>query len=103
MSEVQLELLLGKQVYDIEGKAVGRLEEIKAEMRGTELYVIEYHVGVYALFERLSALAIGRAVLTAMGGTRPGSRKSVPWSKLDMRDLQHLKLTCSEADLTTFE
>jgi hypothetical protein len=98
MSEVQLELLLGKQVYDLEGKPVGRLEEIRAETRGTDIYVVEYHLGAYSLFERLSALAIGRAILTALGTGRC-RKKSVPWDKLDMRDLEHLRVKSSEATL----
>jgi len=99
MNEIQLELLLGKKVYDLDGKAIGRLEEIRAEARGTDLYVVEYHLGAYSLFERLSALAIGRAVLTAMGAARSGSKKSVPWDKLDIRDLQHLQVKGSDAAL----
>ncbi|MBB3659195.1 hypothetical protein FHX15_004459 [Rhizobium sp. BK650] len=102
MKEIQLELLLGRQVYDVDGKAVGRLEEIRAEARGADLYVTEYHLGAYGLFERLSALAIGRAILTAIGAARPDSKKMVPWDKLDIHDLQHLRVTCSKADLQTF-
>ena len=101
MTEVQLELLLGKKVYDLDGKAVGRLEEIRAEARGADFCVVEYHLGAYSLFERLSALPIGRAVLTALGAARPGSKKSVPWDKLDIHDLQHLRITCRESALQT--
>ncbi|MBX5224432.1 PRC-barrel domain containing protein [Rhizobium sp. NLR9b] len=101
MNEVRLELLLGKQVYDVDGKAVGRVEEVKAEARGADLYVVEYHLGAYSFFERLSALAIGRAVLTAIGAEKSGSKKAVPWDKLDMRDLGHLRVTCRETTLQT--
>ena len=94
MNELQLELLLGKQVYDLDGKAVGRVEEIRAEARGAALCVVEYHIGAYSLFERLSALAIGRAVLTAFGAAKPGSKKLVPWDKLDIHDSEYLRLTC---------
>lgn len=99
MNEVHLELLLGRQVRDLEGKAVGRLEEIRAEARGADVYVVEYHVGAYSLFERLSTLAIGRAVLSAIGATRAGSKKAVPWDMLDLHDLEHLRLTCRKAEL----
>ncbi|EJZ18467.1 PRC-barrel domain-containing protein (plasmid) [Rhizobium sp. Pop5] len=103
MNEVRLELLLGKQVFDVDGKAVGRVEEIRAEARGADLYVVEYHLGAYSLFERLSALAIGRAVLTAIGAARSGSKKAVPWDKLDMRDLEHLQVTCRGSTLQTLD
>ncbi|MDR9803252.1 PRC-barrel domain-containing protein [Rhizobium hidalgonense] len=101
MNEVRLELLLGKQVYDLDGKAIGRVEEVKAEACGADLCVVEYHLGLYSLFERLSALAIGRAVLTAIGAAKSGSKKAVPWDKLDMRDLKYLRVTCRETDLQT--
>ncbi|MBY5406219.1 MAG: PRC-barrel domain-containing protein [Rhizobium sp.] len=99
MKEVQLELLLGKQVYDLDGKPVGRVEEVRAEARGENFYVLEYHLGAYGLFERLSALAIGRAVLTALGAAGPGSKKLVPWDQLDISDPEHLQVTCRKAAL----
>ncbi|MBB2793827.1 UNVERIFIED_ORG: hypothetical protein GGD58_002686 [Rhizobium pisi] len=101
MTEIRLELLLGRQVYDLDGEAVGRVEEIRAEARGADLYVVEYHLGPYSLFERLSALAIGRAVLTAIGVS--GRKKAVPWDKLDIRDLEHVRVTCRKAALHTLD
>jgi hypothetical protein len=99
MKEIHLELLLGKQVYDLDGKAVGRLEEIRAEPNGEDYCVVEYHLGAYSFFERLSALPIGRAILTAIGAASTNGKKAVPWDKLDIDDPEHLQLTCPQAAL----
>jgi hypothetical protein len=103
MKEIQLELLLGKQVYDLDGKAVGRVEEIRAEPRGEDYYVVEYHLGAYSFFERLSALPIGRAILTAIGAAGSNGKKAVPWDKLDIHDPEHLRLTCPQAALQALD
>jgi hypothetical protein len=103
MKEIQLELLLGKQVYDLDGEAVGRVEEVRAEARGENCYVVEYHLGAYGLFERLSALAIGRAALTALGAAGPRSKKSVPWDELDISDPEHLQVRCRKGALHILE
>lgn len=34
--EIHLELLLGKRVLDLEGKPIGRIEEVRAEQQGDE-------------------------------------------------------------------
>src|ERR1051325_5993402 len=61
--ELNVELLLSRRVYALNGRRIGRIEEIRAEKRGRECYVAEYLVGGYALFERLAGWVIGRAIL----------------------------------------
>jgi sporulation protein YlmC with PRC-barrel domain len=98
MSEVHFEMLLGVEVLDPSGRAAGRLEEVVAEARGGELVVSEYHIGSYAMVERLSAWTIGRAVLQLFGASRgPGYR--VPWNKMDLSDPGRPRLTCPLAEL----
>jgi sporulation protein YlmC with PRC-barrel domain len=100
MTEIHIELLLGTQVVDSEGRSVGRLEEVLAEPQGEELVVTEYLLGSYAIIERLSAWTIGRALLDLFGaGTREGYR--VPWDKLDLSDPVRPRLTCSLDELKT--
>ena len=94
--EIKVELLVGGRVYAANGKPVGRIEEVRAELRRGECFVEEYHVGSYALFERLAGLAIGRALLGKFGA-RGGYR--VPWDKLDLSDPRRPRLRCSVKEL----
>jgi hypothetical protein len=99
VTEIHLELLLGKQVHDINDRPVGRLEEIKAEAADEDFVVVEYHLGALGLLERLSATRIGQAILGPFGFKEQPSGHIVPWDKFDLTDPDHLKLRCTVAEL----
>ncbi|MDQ0562526.1 sporulation protein YlmC with PRC-barrel domain [Rhizobium mesoamericanum] len=92
MTEVRLELLLGKQVYDRNDQPIGRLQEVKAEERGSDVVVTEYHIGALGLMERLGALVIVRALLRPLGLKQEVSMRIVPWPDIDLSDTDHLRL-----------
>jgi sporulation protein YlmC with PRC-barrel domain len=100
--EINIELLLGKRVVALNGKSIGRLEEIHAELKKGECFVKEYSVGSYAVFERLAALSIGREILSLFGATRKSGYK-VPWDKLDLSDPRKPRLLCSVQELEQLE
>ena len=101
MDLLNVELLLSRRVYDSSGKrCIGRLEDVLAERRGGRTQVIEYHVGVYAMLERLAAWHIGRAVLRAFG-QRGGYR--VRWDQLDFSDPHRPRLKCAVSELHTIQ
>jgi hypothetical protein len=101
--ELNVDLLLSRRVYALNGRRVGHLEEVRAERRGGEYYVTEYFVGVYALFARLAGWFIGQAILEALGvkSKRRGFR--VPWNQLDLTDPGKPRLKCPVADLEPIE
>jgi hypothetical protein len=90
--EIHAELLLGRQVVDTRGDAVGRIEEILAEPRGSLLTVTEYHLGSYGLMERLSASPFIRALLDFVGAGSLGQGFRIPWHKLDLSDPERPRL-----------
>lgn len=98
--EVHVELLLNRRVYTLNGRPAGRIEEVCAELRHGECYVSEYHVGTYAMMERLAAWPIGRELLRLFGAQRKGGGYRVPWDKLDLSDPLRPRLTCRVEDLT---
>jgi sporulation protein YlmC with PRC-barrel domain len=85
-TEIHVELLLGKKVLALNGRSIGRLEEVRTELIRNQLFVSEFLVGSYAVFERLSALSIGRAILTVLGAHRKDRGYRIPWDKLDLSD-----------------
>jgi hypothetical protein len=103
MREINAELLLGRRVLAPGGRSVGRIEEIVAEPQGSVLAVREYHLGSYALMERLAATPFGRAMLDFFYGSGIGQGYRVPWDKLDLTDPEKPRLLCALADLETLK
>jgi hypothetical protein len=101
--EINLELLLNRRVYALNGKCVGRIEEVRAEMRGGECVLTEYLVGVYALFERLAAWSIGRSILRTLQLKRKDGGYRVPWNELDLSDPLRPRLKCIVQELLPIE
>jgi sporulation protein YlmC with PRC-barrel domain len=100
--EIHLELLLGKQVYALNGRAIGRLEEVCAELHEGDASVNEFLVGKYAILERLSAWEIGRAVLGVFGSwIKSGYR--IKWDQIDFTNPERPTLTCQVTELERLE
>ena len=100
--EIHLELLLSKPVLDLEGKEVGRIEEVRAQKQGNEWIVQEYLIGSAAILERLSAWTIGLKILRLLGARQGMGGYRVPWDKLDLTDPQKPRLRCLKQELKTF-
>src|ERR1700760_1314747 len=101
MTEVKLELLIGRRVVDVDGLFVGRIEEVLAEREGDQLLVTEYHVGTQGLFERFSVYGIGARLLRYLGARANSAHPHrIPWDKLDLSDSEHPRLTCAAGELT---
>jgi sporulation protein YlmC with PRC-barrel domain len=96
--EINLELLLGQRVFSLNGRKVGRLEEVRAELQEGRCFVTEFHLGKYALLDRLAALHIGRTVLRLFGAGKPGGYR-VRWDQLDLSDPERPRLRCEVAKL----
>ena len=95
--ELHVELLLGRRVVDVDGRVVGRVEEIVAERRGDEYRVAELHLGPAALLERL---ALSASTVPFLGGlARLAAGRRVPWDRVDWRDPERLRLTCRGDEL----
>jgi hypothetical protein len=96
-SEIHAELLMGKRALGVSGKSLGRIEEIVVKLEDGKCFVEEFHIGAYALFERLSAWSIGRTVLRLLHLARGGY--SVAPNQLDLKDLEQPKLLCPVSEL----
>lgn len=99
--EVHLELILGQKVYALNGRSIGRLEEVRANADGQTCVVTDFLVGSYAITERLSAWIIGRAILRVFGARQKGGYR-IRWNQLDVSDSTHLRLLCKTSELLTF-
>jgi sporulation protein YlmC with PRC-barrel domain len=82
--EAHVEHLLGRRVVDIDGRRVGRLEELHAEIVDGELVVTEFHIGAGALLERVGEFVTQLPFLRYIPFSRQMYR--VPWEQFDLSD-----------------
>jgi len=94
---INVETLVGRRVLARNGVSIGRIEDICVKTDQRSLVVTEYHVGVFATLERLSASVFGRAILTAFHVRKKGY--GISWNQLDLTDLASPRLTCQVAEL----
>lgn len=98
MSEIRLELLIGRKVHDVNGEKVGRIEEIRGEKRAKDCLVESYLVGASALIERLAAWSLVRPVRAVL----PNSVYSIyriPWDQMDLTDPHKPRLRVAKSEL----
>lgn len=90
--ELRIDRLLGREVLGRNGRRVGRLEEFRAEKRGTGWVVSEFVIGMAGLFERLG---VGLKVLFGHSGGGYVARAD----QMDLSDIDKPRLTCSLEEL----
>ena len=96
--ELRIESLLGHRLRGADGKSLGRIEEVVAEIRGTDWIVVEVHVGPGALLERLAELTSLVPLFGALQ-RRLGARHRVPWDQLDFTDPSRPRAMMRQEDL----
>jgi sporulation protein YlmC with PRC-barrel domain len=100
--EIHVESLVGRTLLDVDGRKIGRVEELVVELLGTEWAVVELHVGIGALLERVVELS---TLVPMMGALRRklSNRYRVPWQQLDLRDPDHPCALVRVGDLKRLE
>ena len=96
--EIRVESLLGHHLRGPDGKSLGRIEEVVADVRGTDWIVVEVHVGRGALLERLTELTSLVPLFSALQHYL-GERRRVPWERLDLTDPSHPRATVRREEL----
>lgn len=90
-----LELLLGREVVDKNGRFAGRLEEAHANRDGT----ITHYLLAQGHLRRVSVPDVFAYVLHQMGAQKRGGSVHVPWDRLDLSDPHHPRLRCAVEEL----
>jgi len=85
--------VLGRRVLARNNRSIGRIEEFRAERRGTDWFVVAYVIGMAGLWERL-----GLGVRLLAGGARMGGYVA-RWDQLSLDDPERPRLLCSVDEL----
>jgi hypothetical protein len=96
LAELRLDRLLGREVLADSNRRVGRIEEFRAEVRGSNLVITSFVIGAAGLFERLG-IGIGLLVGRQKGGY------VARWDQIDTADPTRPRLTCSVSELERLE
>jgi len=91
--EARLDRLVGREVYTANHRRLGRLEEFRAERRGTSWIITEYLIGAAGLMERL-----GLGARLIVGIKRP-TGYIARWDQLDLSNPDRPTLTCAAESL----
>lgn len=97
--EVNVELLIGTKVSDVNGNKIGRIEELRYERDDTSCRIEAYLIGASALIDRLSAWTLLRPIGRALRTRKVLQVYEVPWQEMDLRDPKHPKLRIAKGDL----
>lgn len=99
MTELNVELLLGRQVRSRDGTRLGHIETIHVASDGDAWLISEYHIGPNALLERLAVGLLPRPLREAAQQRSQSRRRRIAWHQLDINDPRRPRLVCDEAEL----
>jgi hypothetical protein len=93
--EVPLHHLLGRMVRDPNGRKVGRIEELRAEIElhedGNDYVVKEFHVGSFGAIETLAGPYFARLLLQRLGRLASYDSHCIPWDRIDLTNPRNPK------------
>jgi hypothetical protein len=92
-TSLRLDRLLGRKVLTRNNRALGRLEEFRAERQGTSWIVTGYVIGPAGLLERLG---LGAGLVL---GFKRSNGYVARWDQLDLSHPERPRLTCSADEL----
>jgi hypothetical protein len=105
MSDLLLSDLQGRAVYDADGRKLGRLEDLRAEIEvhdGRADYVItEYYVGAYGALEALAGGHFARHLLSLIAPVIRYKRYRILWDAMDLSDSERPRATLPAEELST--
>jgi hypothetical protein len=101
--EIRVSDIIGRKVVDADGRSIGRLEEMRAEIElrehGNDYRVLEFHVGAYGALEALAGASFARHLLRRLGPLLGYRHHRVPWTLMDLSDPTRPRLACRAGEL----
>jgi sporulation protein YlmC with PRC-barrel domain len=97
--DIKVHLMVGTKVHDVDGRKVGRIEEIRVKREEKALLVESYLIGASALIDRLSARTLVRPIRRFLRARHVYSVYEVPWQDMDLTDPKRPVLKVATRDL----
>lgn len=88
--EIRIERIIGRRVWDADGRSIGRIEELVAEIvlheQGREYVVRELCVVSFGALDAITANALVRQLLCVTMRNASATRYAIPWQSIDLSD-----------------
>ncbi len=101
--EILLSDLIGRTVHDADGRAIGRIEELRAEIElhehGNEYVVCEFHIGAFGAFTAFAGSRFARVAMQRLGRWSGYRTSSIPWELMDLSDPEHPRARRKKSEL----
>jgi len=100
---VSLHDLVGRVVHDADGRRIGRIEELKAEIaleRGGNDYVVtRFGVGRWGPFDAIASGRIVQQLVRRITRATSYVHYDIPWEWMDLADPAHPRVMRRESEL----
>jgi sporulation protein YlmC with PRC-barrel domain len=88
--ELRVTRLLGRRVRDVDGRVIGRIEELICEIelheRGRDYVVRELCVGTLGALERIGGSRVARLLVRTLLRGATYTHHRIPWHWMDLSD-----------------
>ena len=100
---VSLDDLVGRVVHDADGRRIGRIEELKADIvleRGGNDYVVtRFGVGRWGPYDVIATGHFVQQLIRRITRATSYVHYDIAWDLMDFTDLEHPRVKCAERDL----
>jgi hypothetical protein len=100
---VSLSDLVGRAVHDADGRRIGRIEELEAEIvlerGGNEYVVTRFGVGRWGPFDAIAHGHFVQQLVRRITRATSYVHYAIPWDLMDFTDLEHPRVKCAEREL----
>jgi hypothetical protein len=100
MTQLNIELLLGREVRSSDGRPLGHIEAIHLVRDANAWVISEFHIGPDALLERLAVGLLPRRLREVVQHRSQSRRHRLSWDQIDLADPRHPRLICDKASLS---
>jgi len=101
---VSLDQLVGRVVHDADGRRIGRIEELDAEIvlerGGNEYVVTRFGVGRWGAFDMIASGHFVQQLVRRIARATSYVRYEIPWEWMDLTDVAHPRVVRPERELT---
>ena len=100
---VSLDDLVGRVVHDADGRRIGRIEELEAEIvlerGGNEYVVTRFRVGRWGPFDAIASGLFVQQLVRRITRATSYVQYEIPWEWMDLSDAAHPRVKRPEREL----
>ena len=100
---IALDQLVGRVVRDADGRRIGRIEELEAELvlesHGNDYVVTRFGVGRFGILDTIASGRIVQQLVRRLVRATSYVRYEIPWEWMDLSDVAHPRVTRREREL----